>query len=871
MFKFNIKLFKKMQNNLDALSQLLLASIDSNQIIRTNAQQEINNYTNNNLSQFLLELSKKQSSESEPNNIRQLCATLIKNIIRNSENNWLNLDINLRNEIKNNILSTLISKDINIKKAAGLCISGICKVELSRGLWNEIFDILINASQNNDVEIKITSLITLEYIFEDVSINFIKKDIILKLMNNYYSLLSVKDNNDKCNIYLIQTCLKSINKFVPFIEIIISDDNSKLIFFNMIKNYMMHSDEAIRIQSMIIFSNLISNYYKYFETYMDTLIDIMMQILDKDSEKSKKSCIDILLSIGEFEIYLTNSTYKVCKNYSFLDKFKDKISPFLLKYIKTDKFDSEELTLSQFCSMLINIMCQCCQFKFTEDMLTYYKNNIESDDPIIKLSALNVFKAILDTSEKQQIFHVVKTALPMLSTILLEKQTFFKVRKLIAAIMKSITKNFGFLIVKNDDLFSKFMQLFLTLLNDPSKEIIISILNALNELIKHIPTNEYMPTNHLSNYSESYYQILLSLSQNIELYDFDNNVPKNALFTIGTYGEHVANDAKIITSNVFKSLVDMFYKTLDTKAFNNEQMRLNYQEYICSSLSSFLMNKKCMDKDVRKLFDYVIKAFEQRQEIFEEGISLIGVISSFLQRGFITEMNIFNKYLLHGLNQTNSLYICKASLVTLSEIIVSCENDFNIYVGEYLKLILNILSNNTIVRDLKPNCLQIIADLFLHCRQEIFKYFEDVMKMIGGAIQACQMDYGSEMDAIDFINYLMGLKEGLLETLSCIFSAVEEEQKTTEFVPYAKDIVNFINIILKEEGQLNNDIIKLCIGIIADFCMVYGSNIKPILNANLLKDSIEKFKKSEENMGNEQMREYISWAQKCISDVLISN
>ena len=860
-----------MQNAPDALSQLLLASMDPNQIIRTNAQQEINNLTNNNLSQCLLELSKKQASENEPNNIRQLCATLIKNIIRNSENAWLNLDQNLRNEIKNNILSTLISKDINIKKAAGLCISGICKVELSKGLWNEIFDILINASQNNDIEIKITSLITLEYIFEDVSINYIQKDTILKLMNNYYSLLSEKDNNDKNNVYLIQTCLKSINKFVPFIEVIISDDNSKLIFFNMIKTYMLHHDENIRIQSMTIFSNLVSNYYKYFESFMGTLIDSIVQILDKDTEKSKKSCIDILLSIGEFEIYLTNSTYEICPNFSFLDKYKDKISPFLLKYIKTDKFDSEELTLSQFCTMLINIMCQCCKFKFTEDMLTYYKDNIESNDPIIKLSALNVFKAILDTNEKQQIFHVVKTALPMLSTILLEKQTFFKVRKLIASIMKSITKNFGFLIVKNNDLFSKFMQLFLNLLSDPSKEIIISILNALNELIKHIPTNEYMPSNPLSNYSESYFKILLSLSQNIELYDFNYNVPKNALFTLGTYGQHVANDVKIISSNVFKTLVEMFNKTLDSKAFNNEQMRLNYQEYICMSLYYFLMNKKCMDKDVRKLFDYVIKSFEQRQEIYEEGISLIGAISSVLQRGFITEMNIFNKYLLHGLNQINSLDICKSSLVTLSEIIASCENDFNIYVGEYLKLILNILSNNTIASDLKPHCLQIISDLFLHCRQEIFKYFDEVMKMIGGAIQACQMNYGTEMDTIDFINYLMKLKEGLLETLSCIFSAVEEEQKTTEFVPYAKDIVNFINIILREEGQLNMEIIKLCIGIIADFCMIYGSNIKPILNGNLLKDSIEKFKKSEENMGNEQMRQYISWAQKCISDVLISN
>lgn len=105
-----------MENNPDALTQLLLDSINTNTIIRTKAQEEINNLTNNNLNQFILELSKKQSNEKELNTIRQLCATLIKNIIRNSENNWLNLDINLRNEIKNNILSTLISKDINIKK-----------------------------------------------------------------------------------------------------------------------------------------------------------------------------------------------------------------------------------------------------------------------------------------------------------------------------------------------------------------------------------------------------------------------------------------------------------------------------------------------------------------------------------------------------------------------------------------------------------------------------------------------------------------------------------------------------------------------------------------------------------------------------------
>ena len=85
----------------------------------------------------------------------------------------------------------------------------------------------------------------------------------------------------------------------------------------MIKNYILNNDENIRIQSMIIFSNLINNYYKYFESFMGTLIDTLIQILDKDTEKSKKACIDILLTIGEYENYLINSTYKICTKFFF--------------------------------------------------------------------------------------------------------------------------------------------------------------------------------------------------------------------------------------------------------------------------------------------------------------------------------------------------------------------------------------------------------------------------------------------------------------------------------------------------------------------------------------------------------------------------
>lgn len=73
----------------------------------------------------------------------------------------------LKQKLKN-ISWKLITPDIVVKKSTALCIAGICSVEVPKKLWKDIFDILINASQNNNSEIKITALITLGYIYENI-------------------------------------------------------------------------------------------------------------------------------------------------------------------------------------------------------------------------------------------------------------------------------------------------------------------------------------------------------------------------------------------------------------------------------------------------------------------------------------------------------------------------------------------------------------------------------------------------------------------------------------------------------------------------------------------------------------------------------
>jgi hypothetical protein len=417
------------------------------------------------------------------------------------------------------------------------------------------------------------------------------------------------------------------------------------------------------------------------------------------------------------------------------------------------------------------------------------------------------------------------------------------------------------------------MTLFLNLLKDPQPQIIKIILEAIIKLVKKVDTYEHLDTNLLSQYSNSYFEQLLSLAKNIDLFDSNVNVPMVALFAIGAFGGHIANDVKNAAVIVFKSLTEMFLSTLNKDSFKNEQMRLNYQEYICSSLEDLLINRKALDKDARNLFNYIIQSFQQRQEIYEEGISLIGQISFFLQRGFMTEMSIFNTYLLHGLNSKNSFDICKASIMCLDSIIMSTGPDFNIYVGEYLKIILNILSDNQINRNLKTHCFQVISQLFLFCPQEVFKYFNEIMQVVGEAFEACKMDYGKEKDNIDFVNYLMELKENLLETMTSIFTAVEDTGKIDAFIPYVKSTVEYINIFLRDNAQLNNGIILNALTLIATFCERYGANIKAILNIDLLKETIEKFKKNKDEMeSKDNYIDYtISWVQNAITKVVISN
>ena len=102
----------------DEFSLYLENALNPDMNIRKQAEDKINSFCDQNFGQFLLELSKKISTEQEKKIVRQMSAVLIKNML-NKEGysaQWFNLNKEAKTLIKNNILSTLASNDIDIRK-----------------------------------------------------------------------------------------------------------------------------------------------------------------------------------------------------------------------------------------------------------------------------------------------------------------------------------------------------------------------------------------------------------------------------------------------------------------------------------------------------------------------------------------------------------------------------------------------------------------------------------------------------------------------------------------------------------------------------------------------------------------------------------
>ena len=850
----------------DEFSLYLENALNPDSNIRKQAEDKINYICDQNFGQFLIELSKKISTEQEKKVVRQMSATIIKNMLNKEgySSQWFKLNDEIKTIVKNNILSTLASSDIDIRKAAALTVAGICKVEIPQKQWLNIFSTLSNTCQNEDINIQLSSLTCLEYIFEEIKQSDLPLETVANLLNTFYSLLNKDVIDDNLCIYT----LKAVLKFLPFIKEFVKDEDSRIKFYDLIEKYIRNKNKNIRSVSLKIFIDIARIYYNTLENYIDKIFNFSLSIIQEDVESNKILCMEIWVTIGTEEDYRLNVINQIKKPcFGFLQKYNVQLSQLGLKFIVTEDYYNEEYTISVESFFLLSIMSRTCKNDFLKNMINYIGTSMNNQNQLekIKYSGLNVFRAIIHTIHKEELYPIVKDSLGMVSEILINNNYPLHFKKLGAFILKAITKNFGDELVSDTIYFNKMIQLFIGLFNNSTKEVLYTLLMALNNLCKSVVWSEGDQTNVLSKHMQTLCDRILALCSNTSFYDKDYNIILIAFYLLGTLGERAALDVKNYMSNNFKVLTEMFAKTFKIEEFPNAEMAKNYQEYLASSLQGFLVTEMAEPNSAASLLQYIIESFKMRKELYEEGISLFDSICHYTKSDFKAVMELISPYLIQGLKSTDSFSICKASILCLSDIVIGL-GDQNKYLGDFLPLIMNILSDNNIDRNLKSYCFNIISDLFICCPNEVFIYFDNIMNVIKGAVEATQMDLPDDTDQ-DNIAHFIDLREHILENITCIFSAIKDINQTKEFIPYVNGIINYINIISKDSLCCSLSILTQSLFLIGDFCVAYKQDLLPLLDKLVLENMINKIENDKVGGKDPKILQGLEWVKNIINGI----
>jgi len=119
------------------LIQILRDALCHDEKIIKQSEMNINNLASQNFGNFLIQLAEILSNEGVEKGLRQISATIIKNMIAYNSlfsGRYSQLDPDSKIQIKNRVLSTLASSDKDVRKAAALAVVGklnkIFKIEI---------------------------------------------------------------------------------------------------------------------------------------------------------------------------------------------------------------------------------------------------------------------------------------------------------------------------------------------------------------------------------------------------------------------------------------------------------------------------------------------------------------------------------------------------------------------------------------------------------------------------------------------------------------------------------------------------------------------------------------------------------------------
>ncbi|KAK5111448.1 hypothetical protein LTR62_004900 [Meristemomyces frigidus] len=811
------------------VNQVLTGTLSPDASVRTQAETQLSQAAEADFQGYLTTLSRELANEQAQPQVRMAAGLALKNSftardyarLKEVQNRWLTqIDPTVKTQVKEFALHTLSSSDTRAGLSAAQFIASIAAIELPREQWPELMRTLVENVGNGTEQKKQSSLTTIGFICESEDQDL--RDSLAQHSNAILTAVVQGARKEEANLDIRNAAITALGDSLEFVRTNFENEGERNYIMQVICEATQAEDNRIQQGAYGCLNRIMGLYYEKMRFYMEkALFGLTIQGMKSEEEDVAKLAVEFWCTVCEEEISIEDDNSQaegaeaLRPYFNFARVATQEVVPVLLELLAKQDEDAaeDEYNVSRAAYQAVQLWAQAVGSQIVQPVLTFVEAHLRSEDWHYRDAAVSAFGAIMEGPEEKTLEPLVKQALPVLISMMNDSSV--QVKDSAAYALGRICEAVPDSIDPNEHLQTLIGALFGGLSSHP--KMASSCCWALMNLADRFAGEPGCSTNALSPHFQASVQHLLQVTETTQ----DNQLRTAAYEVLNAFVTNAANDSVHIVASMSDVIIDRLGKSIPMQQqVVSVEDRLMLEEIQTSLTSVIIAVIQRVEKEIAPQADRfmellleLLKSLGPKSSVPDTVFAAIGALANALEDDFEKYMQSFSPFLLNALNNQEEPQLCAMAIGLVSDITRALESKVQPFCDQFMNSLLNNLRSTTLGNQFKPAILQCFGDI----AQAIGGQFETYLSVVGQVLQQAAgiSTAGENVGSFEMLDYIVSLREGIVDAWSGIINALRAGNNTNLLQPYVESIFSLLQTVYNDPNR-TEALLRSSMGVIGD-------------------------------------------------------
>lgn len=413
------------------VNRVLQNTLAGDATIRSNAEQQLSQAAEVDLSGYLRTLAQELANEEANQNVRMAAGLALKNAFttrdyaraKELQEKWLQqVDPDTKTAVKQLALKALQSNDRGAGTQAAQFVASIAAIEIPRNQWPELMQSLVQSVNQGDDHQKQASLQTIGFIC-DIPDSDLRQSL-GAYSNAILTAVVQGARKEEPNNDVRNAAMSALGDSLEFVRSNFANEGERNYIMQVVCEATQATDSRIVQAAYGCLNRIMSLYYEAMRFYMEkALFGLTIQGMRSEEEDVAKLAIEFWCTVCEEEISIEDDNAQAELEgiqgrtfHNFAQIATQEVIPVLLELLTKQDEDApeDEYNVSRAAYQCLTLWAQTVGTPVVQSTLGFIEQNIRSEDWRCRDAAASAFGAIMEGPDPTILDNVVKQGLPIL-------------------------------------------------------------------------------------------------------------------------------------------------------------------------------------------------------------------------------------------------------------------------------------------------------------------------------------------------------------------------------------------------------------------------------------------------------------------------